>query len=403
MAMRGIPDARRVPDEEAEAESINQVEDIIDLEEDVGHVAAKRRRTDTAVPGARRCDQVIKVRRPYIIWITATWEERKKSEQGVGATDGPVGPDGPDGPACTVVPGSADAADVAGRRPTTFHEHVKAMAPQWKRVTCEQKLPWLTQSQEEFNVLHVQRKQTASGGLKRRKSEVQTPCETKDDLARQVASCSAFGGRGLMLGNFTVRHSAPSLGAGRSGRVFQAVHTVTGQRAALKIFGRSPSALNSMQREVEIYQTLQAVSSQSEDSTTSTFFFLRLMASSATPVRWICLEDGGLSLRVLMQTRRWSDDWMYPVANQLRMALQHMHRAGLVHLDVKPDNLVLDTARMCLRVIDMGMAEQWIGDNLPRLRYETYVSEWYRPPELFHNDRDKIDRSLLRYADWRPC
>ena len=80
------------------------------------------------------------------------------------------------------------------------------------------------------------------------------------------------------------------------------------------------------------------------------------MASSATPVPWICLEDGGLSLRVLMQTRRWSDDWMYPVANQLRKALQHMHRAGLVHLDVKPDNLVLDTARMCLRVIDMGMA-----------------------------------------------
>ncbi len=80
-----------------------------------------------------------------------------------------------------------------------------------------------------------------------------------------------------------------------------------------------------------------------------------------------------------------------------------MHGAGLAHLDVKPANMVLDTARMSMRIIDMGMTEQWIGEELPKLRYETYVTELYRPPELFHDDCDKIDRSLLPYADWQPC
>jgi hypothetical protein len=400
MPKRVHRDAEHELEEEA-VEDSDQRGDFVDQDDDDNAAKRIRAQTSTALKEAKSLGKVIKVRRPYVMWLTDVWEEKKKTNRQpvIDAMDGPCGPAAPAG---AVVPGGEDAAGDASCKPqVSFTDHIKAMGPQWKTMTDEQKLPWVLRSQEDFQ---LQRKQMAKCGIKIRNSQVQAQTKAPPglNLLQEVAESSSFGGRGLKVGNFHVRDEAP-LGAGSFGQVFQAVHSVTGQKAALKIFGNSTGALDSMKREVEIYQTVQAVTSLHDDSMAGTSFFLRLMGYSASPVPWICLEDGGMSIRILIKKGGWNADWTYPVANQLRLALQHMHGAGLAHLDVKPANLVLDVARMSLRIIDMGMTEQWIGEKLPKLRYETYVTELYRPPELFHDDCDQIDRSLLPYADWQPC
>ena len=129
-------------------------------------------------------------------------------------------------------------------------------------------------------------------------------------------------------------------------------------------------------------------------------FFLRGIGSSAKPVPWIALEDGGTSLSHLLKLKGFKEDYLFPVASQLRMALQHLHAANLAHLDVKPANVVLDVPRMAVRLIDLGMSEQVCGSDLRELRYKTYVTEPYRPQELFGQT---FERKHLCSADWRPC
>jgi hypothetical protein len=314
-----------------------------------------------------------------IIWLSVTWAKIKEAKKdGAGMLNIIALPDG-----------------------SSYSKFIQKMAPHWKDVmTDAEKRPWIKMSQEEFR---LQNEQIAQCGLKLRSCQVGWRLRTFGSCAliKEVSEWSSFGGQGMRVGMFHVHSEASALGAGSFGQVFQAIHTVTGQRAALKIFGNGKGALDSMKREIEIYRTVQAVKTESEAMDSSSFF-LRVMGYSVAPVPWICLEDGGRSLRDIMKSGDWELPWLYPVASQLRLALQHMHNAGLAHLDVKPANIVLDSARMCLRIIDMGMAEQWRGASLPALRYEVYVTEWYRPPELFDIDCDQLDRALLPMVDWRP-
>ena len=84
---------------------------------------------------------------------------------------------------------------------------------------------------------------------------------------------------------------------------------------------------------------------------------------------WLALEDAGpVSLaRWCRQPRPWPE--VRSVLLQLLDALAHVHRAGLVHLDVKPGNVVLrarpdGTTRATL--VDFGLARRRGSDGGPR-------------------------------------
>jgi hypothetical protein len=398
MAKREGPDLQR--------EQAEDVEDHVDNDvEDSAAAVPKRRRMIVAPwlmaiwgapaqslsPPQDAQPECKILRKAQFLWLSFTWEEKMKAEaqegcEGPDRPDGTGGPNGSDGPNDAVV----TDAERDWHLDVKIIQHTREMIPQWELMTTEEKMPWITQSRE------LQTSWMSTCALLQAKHD----SGENMDLLEQVAECSSFGGRGMRVGNFQVRDQAPSLAAGTFGTVLQAIHVVTGQRGALKVFGNSPGALDSMKREMEIYQMVQTVSSESSG------VFLQLLGSSETPMPWICLEDGaGASVRDLMVKNVWNVDWLYPVASQLRLALLHMHSAGLAHLDVTTAKLVLDTTRMRLRIVDVGTAERWKGDNMPSLSRETYVTEAYRPPELFYIDcnNDNINRFLLPYADWRPC
>ena len=86
---------------------------------------------------------------------------------------------------------------------------------------------------------------------------------------------------------------------------------------------------------------------------------VRVLAVVEDPVApWVVLEQvPGRNVQDLLRRRgTLTPEEVVPILDQTAMALSHLHARGLVHLDVKPQNLVLtDDGR--LKVIDFGLAQ----------------------------------------------
>ena len=91
--------------------------------------------------------------------------------------------------------------------------------------------------------------------------------------------------------------------------------------------------------------------------------------------------------------------------SQLECALRVLHKkAGLVHLDIKPSNILWRAELNCLKVCDFGMAERWqsaSGLLNSEPRFEQYVTSWYRPPELWQLDGRiaSLQKALTSWVD----
>lgn len=66
---------------------------------------------------------------------------------------------------------------------------------------------------------------------------------------------------------------------------------------------------------------------------------------------------------------------------QLFRALRHIHSAGIVHADIKPDNIVLNRKLNVAKICDFGSAYR--ADELSSLSSTQYiVARYYRAPEI---------------------
>lgn len=74
--------------------------------------------------------------------------------------------------------------------------------------------------------------------------------------------------------------------------------------------------------------------------------------------------------------------------------LQHMHEMGIAHMDVKLENILLDTVHDQVKLIDLGQAQVFMEDNDYQTSNRVCGTEGYFPPE-FHNRLyfypDKVD------------
>ncbi len=101
----------------------------------------------------------------------------------------------------------------------------------------------------------------------------------------------------------------------------------------------------------------------------------------------ICMEYvEGRSLRKMMDTEgKISEAQLVPVALQILKALEHAHRHGVVHRDVKPDNILL-TADGSVKLTDFGIARVLDGGAGITLDGKALGTPAYFSPEQISGD-----------------
>ena len=90
--------------------------------------------------------------------------------------------------------------------------------------------------------------------------------------------------------------------------------------------------------------------------------------------------DLGAYLRL---RRRLSASTVTSLARQLFAGLEYMHLQGVMHRDLKPQNLLLsavDSNDPCLKIADLGLA-RFVQEPVQMYSSEM-ITLWYRPPEL---------------------
>ena len=161
------------------------------------------------------------------------------------------------------------------------------------------------------------------------------------------------------------------LGRGKYSDVFEAVDTSIGSSVVIKVL--KPVRKKKIKREVKILQNLIGGPN-----------IVRLLDTVQDPA------SHTLSL-VFEHVRNVDFRTFYPTLNDLQLkryvyellrSLHYSHSMGIMHRDVKPQNIMIDPTSNTIRLIDWGLAEFYH----PGTEYNVRVaSRYFKGPELLVN------------------
>lgn len=149
------------------------------------------------------------------------------------------------------------------------------------------------------------------------------------------------------------------LGQGGMGAVFRATHAHTGRAVALKVvvpaYARDEQFLRRFEREARAAGSLRHTN----------IVDVTDFGYATTPrgrLAYLVMEylDGCSLAEVLRQQEGLPLAWSVDVLEQIGAAVEEAHRAGLLHRDLKPDNIWLEPNRKggyTIKVLDFGLAK----------------------------------------------
>jgi serine/threonine-protein kinase len=146
---------------------------------------------------------------------------------------------------------------------------------------------------------------------------------------------------------------AAELGAGAMGHVYRARHVKVGRQVAIKVMhpelARVPTIVERFAREARIAARLNHPNLVGVLDVGMTADRLPLIVLELAP---------GTSLYQLM-VEAMPRERYERIVRQLMLALQHAHASGLIHRDLKPDNILVETLKdnsEVPRIVDFGIA-----------------------------------------------
>ena len=156
------------------------------------------------------------------------------------------------------------------------------------------------------------------------------------------------------LGHYRI---VKKLGEGGMGEVFCAQDTKLGRNVALKIlpagFAEDPARLRRFLREARLASTIN------HPNVTHVY-----EVGEESGVHFIAMEYvEGKTLQEILKEGPLENSELIRIARQAGEALQTAHAAGIIHRDVKPANIMLDS-RDQVKVLDFGLAKHdWTGQQ----------------------------------------
>jgi len=181
------------------------------------------------------------------------------------------------------------------------------------------------------------------------------------------------------------------LGAGGMGEVWRAHDTLTGETVAVKVLlpsvARSPASELRFQREIEAMaridhpQVVPAIDA-GRDPVVGLFFVMTL--------------QGGRPLHEV--GRGWSS-WaeLWPVVEQILDVLAHAHARGVIHRDIKPDNILIDEGGQSV-LLDFGLARLKDQARSGTSAHDLLGTVDYAAPEQATGNRRRIGPWTDLYA-----
>ena len=262
-----------------------------------------------------------------------------------------------------------------------YQDELRRLGTEWRSLSSADKDQYSQQSLKQFE---RQRRSYRAAGFSVRRPQCPSNADPglREGPEEEDKVCEAGASDGSISFAFPGYFTIGTLGSGGHSTVMSVVCKETGRRCALKMFKNSHGAEDDMRVEVLIYERLAAEASPAQQA----LFPLFLGAHAADPYPYMILEQWGETVSdMVLRTGGRQDVCAHAIALQVRCAVRCLHSLKILHLDISAKNVLWLEGAQAAKLTDMGMAESL--EN-PKVRFEMYTTEPYRPPEFFHAEGD---------------
>ncbi len=156
-------------------------------------------------------------------------------------------------------------------------------------------------------------------------------------------------------------HVARMLGGGGMGRVFLAHDPALNRKVALKVIAVDQHLDNEMR---EQYLKRFALEAQASARLNHPSLVTVYDTGEENGSPWIAFEyvEGERLADLLKRQRRLPHDRVLPIMLDIAQALRYAHEHGIIHRDVKPANILIDTKTGIAKLSDFGIVKApWVG------------------------------------------